>query len=263
MKFFKTNKNLKVLYIKNSFYESVFNNINVSQCSLFFFIRLGLLRKKNIFDKQKENLLDEMRFQQFLDKTKQLKKLKFLTTSIQLSQKRIKNLTILDRFLNLFFKDGLKSKYLNYFNKSVEQVYYMLFFFSKNLNYNEHMYVETLFSTSVKKNFYTFSSILSEIVLLLEPIFSLKIQKVEKKFRKFLKKKFTGKISYIQPRKRLHVVLRALLQYLNLFKPYHLHDRLYYSFFKTLVEQKQSFLYKKKIYMYTKLFKKDQVKGFK
>jgi hypothetical protein len=39
-------------------------------------------------------------------------------------------------------------------------------------------------------------------------------------------------------------------------------ERLSWALFKTLTEQKNSYLYKRKIYMYTKMFKKFQKKVF-
>lgn len=127
------------------------------------------------------------------------------------------------------------------------------------LTFSQYVYIDGLFQ-SEKQNYDIFSNILSEMTVILEPIFQLRVEKVNKQFKKIIKKKFTSKVSYVKPYKRLNLALRAVALYLNLFRPYKLHERLYHSFFKTLIEQKQSYLYKRKIYLYERLVKKYRVK---
>jgi ribosomal protein S7 len=90
----------------------------------------------------------------------------------------------------------------------------------------------------------------------------MRVKKVEKKYRKKLKKKFTIQPIYVKPKKRSSFVLRSIVNYTNLFSSYSFSERLFLAVFKSFTEQKNSFLYKRKLFMYSKLFKNNQKKVF-
>lgn len=259
MKFFINSEKARNGRIKARFYNYALLLPDVLYTSFFYCIRVGIMIKKNSSEKQREQILKDQLFWQTLGQIKRVRKITFLNLNKDLSQKRLKNLSIFDRFLNLFFKDGLRLKYLNYFNKSIQQIYHTLYFFWKTLTFAQYVYIDSLFS-SEKHNYDIFSALIYEMTVLLEPMFQMRVEKVNKQFKKVIKKRFTSKIIYVKPNKRLHLAMKAIILYLNLFKPHKINERFYHSLFKTLVEQKQSYLYKRKIYLYNRLIKQGRVK---
>lgn len=128
MKFFTKYEQGKISFIKVVFYDNALKNKILSYSSIIQHSRVTTYRKK--FDTlYEESLFKNKLFWQSLSQIKAVKKVKFFKEKQILSQRRLKNLTISERFLNLFFKDGLKSKYQNYLNKSIQQLYHTLYFF--------------------------------------------------------------------------------------------------------------------------------------
>ena len=181
---------------------------------------------------------------------------------IMLSTKRSTNLSIISRFLNFLVKKGLKIRYTNILSKSIARLYFMFFFFNKPLSVDNKYYKDMFLIVPNFLNFYNFKTILLFFTSILEPFFYMRVKKVEKKYRKKLKKKFTIQPIYVKPAKRNSFVLRSLVNYTNLFSTYSLSERLFLAIFKSLTEQKNSFLYRRKLYMYSKLFKNNQRKVF-
>lgn len=222
-------------------------------------MRLDITPKKSSKTRQQEFILQDVLFWENLRQINRFRKITFSNLNKHLSQKRVKNLTLLERFLNLFLKDGLKTKYLKYLNKGIQQVYHTLYFFWQTLTFQQYIYIDSLFS-SEKHNYDIFPALLVEMSDILEPMFQLRVEKVNKQFKKVIKKRFITKLVYVKPYKRLNLALKAIILYLNLFKPYKIHERLYHSFFKTLVEHKNSYLYKRKLHLYNLIAKKHRVK---
>ena len=156
----------------------------------------------------------------------------------------------------------MKIKYINYLNKGVNFLFFFFFFFDKNLIETYKGYSETVELIPSFTNFYSVNIILQHFINLLEPFFYLRIKRVEKKYRKHLKKKFLAHPVYVNPLKRTNLVLKSLAYYINLFPSFYFVDRVGFSLFKTLTEHKDSYLYKRKIYMYSKIFRKFQTKVF-
>jgi hypothetical protein len=156
----------------------------------------------------------------------------------------------------------LKIKYVNILSKAISRVYFMFFFFNSSLSIENKYYKDMFLVIPNFLNFYNFKTILFFFNNVLEPFFYIRVKKVEKKYRKKLKKKFTIQPIYVKPIKRSSFVLRSLINYTNLFSSYSLSERVFLALFKSLTEQKQSFLYRRKLYMYTKLFKNTQRKVF-
>lgn len=189
------------------------------------------------------------------------KKIKYTTSSL-LSVKRNYNMSLIDRFLNFLVKKGLKIRYMRVLSESITKLYFLFFFFNKTLA-NESKYYRDMFLIVPNfLNFYNFQTILLFFNSMLEPFFYMRVKKVEKKYRKKLKKKFTIQPIYVKPNKRNSFVLRSIINYTNLFSSYALSERLFLAIFKSLTEQKYSFLYRRKLFMYSKLFKNKQNKVF-
>jgi hypothetical protein len=178
--------------------------------------------------------------------------------SQQDSYKRSKNLPVVVRFLNYLFRHGLKIKTLNHFNKGLCDFYFLFYFFDKGLSSDNKNYKDIFNLAPAFGSFYKFTNILSFLVRELEPFFYLRVTKVEKKYRKKLKKKFTSKITYIDPKKRSNLAFKALAYYPKLFPQYSLYARIGQGLFKTFIEKKDSYLYRRKIFMYSKVLKKFQ-----
>lgn len=189
------------------------------------------------------------------------KKIKYTTKKLT-SLKRSNNISLLLRFLNFLVKNGLKIRYANILSSGVLKLYSMFFFFNKTLASENKYYKDMFLVIPNFLNFYSFKIILHFFSSLLEPFFYMRVKKVEKKYRKKLKKKFTIQPIYVKPQKRVGFVLKTLVNYTNLFSSYSLSERMFLSLFKTLIEQKNSFLYRRKLYMYSKLFKNNQRRVF-
>jgi len=146
--------------------------------------------------------------------------------------------------------------------ESITRLYFMFFFFNKALGVDNKYYRDMFLIVPNFLNFYNFQTILIFFNSLLEPFFYMRVKKVEKKYRKKLKKKFTIQPIYVKPNKRNSFVLRSLVNYTNLFSAYSFSERLFLAIFKSLTEQKYSFLYRRKLFMYSKLFKNNQRRVF-
>lgn len=188
-------------------------------------------------------------------------KIKYINNQ-HLSVKRHKNIPPINRFLMVLMRHGLKIKYLNYLNTAISDIYFSFFYFDKQISSVYGNYMNAINFVSQKFNFFKISTILNFLIALLEPFFFLKFEKIQKKYKKKYKKNFIAKVVYIRPHKRLNLVLRALMNYISLFSQFELSNRLSSSLLKTIVENKTSFLYKRKIFMYNKVFKKFQKKVF-
>jgi len=138
----------------------------------------------------------------------------------------------------------------------------MFFFFNKTLGIDNKYYRDMFLIVPNFLNFYSFQTILIFFNSILEPFFYMRVKKVEKKYRKKLKKKFTIQPLYVKPTKRSSFVLRSIVNYTNLFSSYSFAERLFLAVFKSLTEQKYSYLYRRKLFMYSKLFKNNQKQVF-
>jgi ribosomal protein S7 len=178
------------------------------------------------------------------------------------SEKRTANLTLVNRFLNIISRHGQKIKFLKSLNGGINIFYFYFYFLNTGLVSSMKGYGELYGAIPNFVNFFRFSTILKHFTTLLEPMFYIRIKKVEKKYRKAVKKKFQSQLAYIKPNKRTNLVFRTLINYFSVFSHYRYYERIGNALFKALVEHKQSYLYRKKIHMYTKMFKKHKKKVF-
>ena len=77
-----------------------------------------------------------------------------------------------------------------------------------------------------------------------------------KKIKKKKNIKFLKLFKYSLPEKRSSSFIKDLYNYSNKFNYYNIEDRILSSFLTVLYSQKESVLYKKKIYTYSKYIKK-------
>lgn len=173
---------------------------------------------------------------------------------------RLKNLTYTNRFVNILSRHGKKDKYINMLNKGLNHFYFYFYFLNSSVT--TRGYQELFYTTPNFVRFFNFSTIVKHFVILLEPIFFIKVKKIEKKYKKLLKKKYQTHLTYIKPNKRANLAIRSIITYFNVFPSYRYYIRMGEAIFKSLVEHKQSYVYKKKINAYIKMFKKQKKKLF-
>ena len=157
----------------------------------------------------------------------------------------------------------MKIKYSNILSK--------VFFFLKNnfLNFNVNfnnkypMYKMLYNQSTLTNEFFVFDFFVKLISDHLLSMFFLKISQINSKRRKHLKKKFKKKYEFeykfISENKRLKILLKQLILLNGIFKFFKFIHRLYFSLLHTLLEWKESYLYKTKVKIYislTSTFKK-------
>jgi hypothetical protein len=95
----------------------------------------------------------------------------------------------------------------------------------------------------------------------LSQIFSIKCIAVPKKFKKKFKKKYLFKLYQIPALRRNNIFLKAFSLHISEFKNRSLEDRLTSMFFTVICGYKDSFLYKKKLYIYKWVLKNKVTSG--
>lgn len=165
---------------------------------------------------------------------------------------RDKNISLINQFINLNQKRGKKINFNKHLNKSFENLFFV---FSHNIKdfdmytrYSDFVFLHNNNFLFTRPNF-----ILDFIVNGLESIFEIKTIKNNKKLK--LPSKYTHEIVYIPRERRLKYVLRSLSFYKENFKNYNIWERLFWSFFITIVNKNKSFLKKKQEYIYLKSIK--------
>jgi len=187
--------------------------------------------------------------------TKYLKSMFLYKSAAKLRNKR-KKFFLYEQLLKLFFTHGLQIRYLTTLNKSVSLFYFYFYFLNRELNVTHQHYMQYVDILPTTAYFFNFEKILGVFTELLEPLFNIRIKRVEKKYRKKLRKKYIGDYIYIAPDKRARLVLKNVLNYSSLFSKFALSSRLSSSLLFTLIEYKSSHLYKKKLFVYTNVLKK-------
>lgn len=163
-------------------------------------------------------------------------------------------------FVDLFLKNssfsGKRLKMLNYCNLVSSSFFFNFlkkskFLSNKFSNYN-------IFYNFSKSNefFFDFNYILENVVSVNESIFTTKVIKVDKKVKKKDKSKFNLELKYLNRFKRQSSVIKSLNLYSNNFNYYRFNERLLTGLVTTLFEQRNSDLYKKKLYTYNMVLKK-------
>jgi hypothetical protein len=155
------------------------------------------------------------------------------------------------RYISYLTRHGKKIKTSLYLYKGLLEFFKVIFFQNYKINdYGE--FVSDLKPTNPS----SLENLLNYFDELLRPIFFLKIKKVDKRYKKKLKKKFVSHIAYIKPNKRLNLTLFALSFNIKIYEEQSIKSRIAKSFLELVLEDKNSYLYKRKLYMYSKILKK-------
>ena len=159
-------------------------------------------------------------------------------------------------FLNNSIRGGGKIKILNYLNKINSLFFFNFIRKSKFMSSKFNMYNILLNFSKSNEFFFDLNFILNNIIQINESIFVTKMVKLDKKLKKKSKSKFDIELKYLHKNKRTNNVLKSLNLYCNNFNYYHYYERLLASVVTTIFEQKNSYLYKKKIHTYSNVLKK-------
>lgn len=171
------------------------------------------------------------------------------------SFKRDKNSTIVEQFFNVSMKDGKKLVILKQWNIFVSNLFDSFKENDNNLSHYKN-YESILDLLNTKKNYYNFDLLLNRSIILFEPLFNVKIEKASKRMKSKLNKKYVYKVVYIKKEKRLKHVLKLINSYSERFQNYNYWERLYWMFASILLESKNSYLWRRKIFVYKKALKK-------
>ena len=171
------------------------------------------------------------------------------------SFKRDKNINIIGKFFNVSVRDGNKFNLIKHWNIFVNNFFDSFKESNENIiHYKNYEAISELLST--KKVYYNFDILLNRSISLFEPLFNVKINKANKRIRAKYNKKYVYNIIYIKRRKRLKHVLKLINSYSERFKNYTYWERLYWMFVSILLDPRNSFLLKRKLFVYRTALKK-------
>jgi hypothetical protein len=195
----------------------------------------------------------------FIEQGVLTKNLSFLMEKKSFTNKNIlvNNNILANKLICYSLYRGLKLKAYNYYNN------YMSLFFSFFRDFNKDMnevyplysmYFE--YAQNNKSIFFSPIFVYNNIVGFLEPTFVLTVAKKKKK-RKLIKQL---NVSYIKPSKRILFCVRLLNVFSKSFKFRTSSDSKCFSLINTFLSNRNSILYKKKIYTYNKLLQIKKIK---
>jgi hypothetical protein len=166
------------------------------------------------------------------------------------------NNSSLDVFLKFIFKSGLK-KYSKI--SLLKSFNYIFFIFQKNNIFWDGFksQIEILKQSFFKDiNNFNVNFILLWLYNFLNPIFDMVCYEVPKKYKKKLKKNYFFKLKYNYYNVRKKISYKWLYKYANEFNDRKFSKRLFKSIFLTFCKGKNSYLYNKKINIYTKFLQR-------
>lgn len=190
----------------------------------------------------------------FIKKNKYIVKSKFgiVKNKNKISLIRDKNFSFISQYINLNTKKGKKLLFFNNFNKAIENIYHIFNVYYENFNIYENY---LLYMYLYNNNYYlsSYNNLIFYSIDNLESIFEIKTIKNSKKLK--LSNKYNFEIVYIPEKKRLKYVLRSLSVYKESFKNYSLWERLFWSLLLIILNKKNSFILKRRNYIYSKSIK--------
>ncbi len=162
---------------------------------------------------------------------------------------------VFNSFLVFFMRFGKKILNFKFLTKSFLNIFNIIFL-SNFQNFKNYSFLkEFLFNVKLNKSLNNVVYILNWSLFWYEPIFSIKCSVVPKKYRKKIKKKYLYKIAYLNSTKRKNVAVKGVLSYLNTFKNYSVLDRLTLTLSDVIFNFKNSYIYKRKLVVYKKIFR--------
>jgi hypothetical protein len=163
------------------------------------------------------------------------------------------NNNTLQVFSGFLCKNGTSTKHKTILKKIFNKIN---FFIYKNIQY---LYTNYPNNSWIFDNIYTkklnFQSLFDNLVNLLKPPFIIKSLLVSKKLKKKLKIKYTIKIVYKKDDKRIKSSLKQIYYNNNIYNDNKFEVRLYKSILYSLLEWKQSNLFKFKTMIFKNFFK--------
>ena len=165
---------------------------------------------------------------------------------------RDKDISFTNQYINLNQKRGKKHLFFKSFNKNLENIFYSLTHYNDDFKiYKNYENLVFLFNSGYYHS--KVNDLMFYLIKDLESIFEIKTIKNNKKLK--LPNKYSHEIVYIPKQKRLKYVLRALSIYKESFKNYSLWERLFWSFLLTILNKNNSFLVRRRSYIYLKSIK--------
>jgi len=159
-----------------------------------------------------------------------------------------KNLNINSKFINGFVKNGLKLKSITMLSEGFYNFYSI--FYSNNSESSKYTkYADFLVFSKNDSNFFKRVFLIDRIKTLLISSFSLKIEKIPKKYKKlkkYTRLKYSYKICYVPFYRRLNVIIKNVLIHINTLKYFNVVTRFTEAVYNTILEDKASVLYKQK-----------------
>lgn len=180
-------------------------------------------------------------------RTKGGKKLNIKTFSLR----RDRGLNFINLYLNLVTKDGLKETFLKFWNLSIKDFTEKYedeenLFFSNYPKYYYYYYFK-----KEEKIFNVFINIVNDCLYDLEILFTMQYRKLNKQQRMKMKTKYKLVLNMVNPKKRYKHVVNLLKYSISFSKKLKLNDRLFEVFALSLFDIKKSYIWKRKIHIYT------------
>ncbi len=241
-----------------------------SDYSKFFENKNKLSSKKKVFFKNvvwtnyKDNFINFDSYQYSLYNTfvfnnfsKKKKSFVYNTGDANISrERRFAKKIISDKFLQVLINGGNKLKMLKCVNLIQNNFYYLYNNPERDFLNKYQSFIFFKNFSNVNKKFFNFNFILNMILELNQTIFDLKVVKLAKREKKKKKQKYNLEVKYLSKSKRFTNVLKNLTLNANHYNYYNYNERLLASVFDNFFLQKNSTLYKKKLYVYNSILKK-------
>lgn len=172
--------------------------------------------------------------------------------------KKAGEVKVFNKLTHFFFKSGGVTHHYKNILKTFSQIY-LIFYnnYSTSSNYNQSYLNTQEFSFILKttKYFKNIPKLLGWILSLNTSQFNLEIQKVSKKYKKKLKKKYLYKVKYIKKDRQVARVLRWIYLINYSFSIHKLKKRFLLNLLDLLLNFKKSNLFLKKVTIYKNFLK--------
>ena len=147
-------------------------------------------------------------------------------------------------FISFFFKNGLSMRYNNILYKLINIFKFDKFVFKNNLN----SYLNNF-------NINNFLELIENLINFIKPPFIIKTTSIPKKLKKKAGIKYIVKIVYADEYKKNFIAIKQIINNTSIIVDTSIPYRLYKSITHTLLEGKNSTLFKKKLLIFKKFFK--------
>lgn len=197
---------------------------------------------------------------------KDIKKKKYVYTNFDKIALQIVKIELITKKFKLSTFDGGLILYRNLLIRcgfglknsiKIHKVFSLFFFFLKSkLNFlKNYKYLnEFYYFFQISKNYFNVNYLLSWLSFWVQPIFDAYCLLVSSRFRKKLKKKYIYKIQYLKKSKRNKKVFSWIVKYSNKTSYYSAIDRNLWVLMDLFLNYKNSYLYNRKLMVYTRIF---------